>query len=116
MVVANSKAGEPITADDIGIGAKRLPYVAAVALEVEAVPFVLPRGFSLASAFDLLCFDAGGAIMVMMKDTIMPTLLQTIERTPAFIHAGPFANIAHGNSSIIADQVRCSPPSVIQHP
>jgi formyltetrahydrofolate synthetase len=47
--------------------------------------------------------------MVMMKDTIMPTLLQTVERTPAFIHAGPFANIAHGNSSIIADQVGFSP-------
>ena len=35
----------------------------------------------------------------------MPTLLQTLEHTPAFIHAGPFANIAHGNSSVIADRI-----------
>ena len=35
----------------------------------------------------------------------MPTLMQTMEQTPVFVHAGPFANIAHGNSSIIADQI-----------
>ena len=35
----------------------------------------------------------------------MPNLMQTLEGTPAFVHAGPFANIAHGNSSIIADQI-----------
>lgn len=46
-----------------------------------------------------------GALMVLMKDAIMPTLMQTIEGTPAFVHAGPFANIAHGNSSIVADQI-----------
>ncbi|NDJ54093.1 MAG: formate--tetrahydrofolate ligase [Chloroflexi bacterium] len=46
-----------------------------------------------------------GAVTVLMKDTIMPTLMQTLEGQPAFIHAGPFANIAHGNSSIIADQI-----------
>jgi formyltetrahydrofolate synthetase len=40
-----------------------------------------------------------------MKDAIMPTLMQTLEGTPVFVHAGPFANIAHGNSSIIADQI-----------
>lgn len=44
-----------------------------------------------------------GAMTVLMRDAIMPTLLQTLEGTPAFVHAGPFANIAHGNSSIIAD-------------
>jgi formyltetrahydrofolate synthetase len=43
--------------------------------------------------------------MVLMKDAIMPNLMQTIEGTPAFVHAGPFANIAHGNSSIVADQI-----------
>ncbi len=48
---------------------------------------------------------AGGALMVLMKDTLMPNLMQTIEGTPAFVHAGPFANIAHGNSSIVADQI-----------
>jgi formyltetrahydrofolate synthetase len=47
----------------------------------------------------------GGALTVLMKDTVMPNLLQTLEGTPAFVHAGPFGNIAHGNSSIIADQL-----------
>jgi len=66
MVVATSKQGDPITADDIGVG---------------------------------------GALAVLMKDAIKPNLMQTLEGTPVFVHAGPFANIAHGNSSIIADQV-----------
>lgn len=48
---------------------------------------------------------AAGAMTVLMKDAIMPNLMQTLEDTPAFVHAGPFANIAHGNSSIIADQI-----------
>jgi methylenetetrahydrofolate dehydrogenase (NADP+)/methenyltetrahydrofolate cyclohydrolase/formyltetrahydrofolate synthetase len=46
-----------------------------------------------------------GAMTVLMKDTIKPTLMQTLEGTPVFVHAGPFANIAHGNSSIIADRI-----------
>jgi len=46
-----------------------------------------------------------GAMTVLMKDAIMPNLMQTLEGTPAFCHAGPFANIAHGNSSIVADQI-----------
>ncbi|MGD9108644.1 MAG: formate--tetrahydrofolate ligase [Gammaproteobacteria bacterium] len=66
IVIGMSKAGDPITADDLG---------------------------------------AGGALTVLMKDAIMPNLMQTLEGTPAFVHAGPFANIAHGNSSIIADQI-----------
>jgi formyltetrahydrofolate synthetase len=66
MVIGSNRAGEPITADDIGVS---------------------------------------GALTVLMKDTIMPNLMQTIEGTPAFVHAGPFANIAHGNSSIVADQL-----------
>ncbi len=66
MVIGSNRAGEPITADDLGVG---------------------------------------GALTVLMKDTIMPNLMQTIEGTPAFVHAGPFANIAHGNSSIVADQI-----------
>ena len=48
---------------------------------------------------------AGGALTVLMKDAIKPTLMQTLEGTPVFVHAGPFANIAHGNSSIIADKI-----------
>jgi methylenetetrahydrofolate dehydrogenase (NADP+)/methenyltetrahydrofolate cyclohydrolase/formyltetrahydrofolate synthetase/formate--tetrahydrofolate ligase len=66
MVIGASRAGTPVTADDLGVG---------------------------------------GALTVLMKDAIMPNLMQTIEGTPAFVHAGPFANIAHGNSSIVADQL-----------
>jgi len=47
----------------------------------------------------------GGALAVLMKDAIMPNLMQTLEGTPAFVHAGPFANIAHGNSSVVADEI-----------
>ncbi|HOA23484.1 MAG TPA: formate--tetrahydrofolate ligase [Aggregatilineales bacterium] len=46
-----------------------------------------------------------GAVTVLLRDAIMPTLMQTLEGQPALVHAGPFANIAHGNSSIIADQI-----------
>lgn len=46
-----------------------------------------------------------GAATVLMKDTLMPTLMQTLEGQPVFVHAGPFANIAHGNSSILSDQI-----------
>jgi formyltetrahydrofolate synthetase len=46
-----------------------------------------------------------GALTVLMKDTVKPNLMQTLEGTPVFVHAGPFANIAHGNSSIIADRI-----------
>lgn len=46
-----------------------------------------------------------GAMTVLLKDSIKPTLLQTLEHTPAFVHAGPFANIAPGNSSVIADRI-----------
>jgi formyltetrahydrofolate synthetase len=66
MVIGQSKAGDAITADDLGVG---------------------------------------GALTVLMKDAIMPNLMQTLEGTPALVHAGPFANIAHGNSSIVADQI-----------
>ncbi len=66
IVVGTNRAGDAITADDLGVG---------------------------------------GALTVLMKDTVMPNLLQTLEGTPAFVHAGPFGNIAHGNSSIIADQI-----------
>jgi methylenetetrahydrofolate dehydrogenase (NADP+)/methenyltetrahydrofolate cyclohydrolase/formyltetrahydrofolate synthetase len=66
IVIGTNKAGEAITAEDIG---------------------------------------AAGAMTVLMMDAIKPTLMQTLEGTPAFVHAGPFANIAHGQSSIIADKI-----------
>eukprot|EP01127_Copromyxa_protea_P004335 TRINITY_DN14204_c0_g1_i1.p1 TRINITY_DN14204_c0_g1~~TRINITY_DN14204_c0_g1_i1.p1 ORF type:complete len:634 (-),score=163.84 TRINITY_DN14204_c0_g1_i1:61-1962(-) len=55
----------------------------------------------------ITCEDLGtaGAATVLMKDTIKPNLMQTLEGQPVFVHAGPFANIAHGNSSIVADRV-----------
>jgi methylenetetrahydrofolate dehydrogenase (NADP+) / methenyltetrahydrofolate cyclohydrolase / formyltetrahydrofolate synthetase len=66
IVIGTSKAGEAVTAEDLG---------------------------------------AAGAMTVLMKDAVMPTLMQTLEGTPALVHAGPFANIAHGQSSIIADKI-----------
>uniref|UniRef100_A0A2K5XZU3 C-1-tetrahydrofolate synthase, cytoplasmic n=1 Tax=Mandrillus leucophaeus TaxID=9568 RepID=A0A2K5XZU3_MANLE len=66
MVVASSKKGEPVSAEDLGVS---------------------------------------GALTVLMKDAIKPNLMQTLEGTPVFVHAGPFANIAHGNSSILADRI-----------
>ncbi len=51
-----------------------------------------------------------GAMAVLVRDAFKPNLLQTIEQTPAFIHTGPFGNIAHGNSSVVADLIaaRCT--------
>jgi methylenetetrahydrofolate dehydrogenase (NADP+)/methenyltetrahydrofolate cyclohydrolase/formyltetrahydrofolate synthetase len=66
MVVASSKAGDPVTADDVGIA---------------------------------------GALTALMRDAIKPNLMQSLEGTPVFVHAGPFANISIGNSSILADRI-----------
>ncbi|MDD9154722.1 formate--tetrahydrofolate ligase [Aliivibrio sp. S4TY2] len=49
--------------------------------------------------------QVAGAMTVTMKFAINPTLMQTLEGVPTFVHSGPFANIAHGNSSIIADNI-----------
>ncbi|MGK2851238.1 MAG: formate--tetrahydrofolate ligase [Candidatus Limnocylindrales bacterium] len=49
--------------------------------------------------------SVAGAMTVLLRDAIKPNLLQTLEGGPAFVHAGPFANIAHGNNSIIADRL-----------
>ncbi len=48
---------------------------------------------------------AAGAMAVLLKDALMPNLIQTLENTPVIVHAGPFANIAHGNNSIVADAI-----------
>src|SRR5215207_11765989 len=48
---------------------------------------------------------AAGAMTVILKEAIKPNLMQTLERTPVLVHAGPFGNIAHGNSSIVADLI-----------
>jgi formate--tetrahydrofolate ligase len=51
---------------------------------------------------------AAGALAVVLKDAIKPNLVQTLEGQPAFVHCGPFANIAHGNNSLVADRVALS--------
>ncbi|EEB05111.1 C-1-tetrahydrofolate synthase [Schizosaccharomyces japonicus yFS275] len=66
IVVANNKAGEPITAEDLGVA---------------------------------------GAMAVLMKDAVKPNLMQTLEGTPVMVHAGPFANISIGASSVLADRI-----------
>ena len=48
---------------------------------------------------------AAGSMAVLLKETIKPNLVQTLEGQPAFVHCGPFANIAHGNNSVVADRV-----------
>ncbi|MFQ3547085.1 MAG: formate--tetrahydrofolate ligase, partial [Termitinemataceae bacterium] len=50
-------------------------------------------------------FGVAGAMTALLREALKPNLLQTLEGQGAFIHAGPFANIAHGNSSVIADQI-----------
>ena len=54
--------------------------------------------------------QAAGAATVLLRDAIKPNLMQTLENTPAMVHCGPFANIAHGNSSVLADliAVKCA--------
>ena len=54
------------------------------------------------TAEDLKC---AGSMAVLLRDAIKPNIMQTLEHTLAFVHAGPFANIAHGNNSILADQI-----------
>ena len=49
--------------------------------------------------------NAAGAAAVIMREALKPNLLQTLENTPVFVHAGPFGNIAHGNSSVVADLI-----------
>jgi formate--tetrahydrofolate ligase len=60
------------------------------------------------SPFTLKDLGIGGAITILLKDAIMPNLVQTTENTPAIIHGGPFANIAHGCNSVIATKMALS--------
>ncbi|MBN1294504.1 MAG: formate--tetrahydrofolate ligase [Candidatus Latescibacteria bacterium] len=66
------------------------------------IVFGFTRDKKPVTAEDIHC---AGAMTVLLKDAIKPTLMQTLENTPVFVHTGPFANIAHGNSSVIADQI-----------
>lgn len=66
-------------------------------------------GFTLdGKPFYVRDMEVGGAIAALLKDAIHPNLCQTTENTPAFIHGGPFANIAHGCNSIIATKMAMS--------
>ncbi len=62
-------------------------------------------GGNAVTAHDL---HAEGAMTALLKDALMPNLVQTLEHTPAFIHGGPFANIAHGCNSVIATRTALS--------
>ncbi len=66
MVLATTRDGSPITAEDLKVA---------------------------------------GSMAVLLKDALKPNLLQTLEGGPAFVHCGPFANIAHGNNSVLADRI-----------
>ncbi|KAK7195420.1 formate--tetrahydrofolate ligase [Novymonas esmeraldas] len=67
-----------------------------------AIQVARSRTGASVTAEDVGC---AGAMTVLMKDTVEPTLMQTLEGTPVLVHAGPFGNIAHGNSSVIADRI-----------
>jgi formate--tetrahydrofolate ligase len=54
-----------------------------------------------------------GAMAVLLKDAIKPNLLQTLEGGPAFVHCGPFANIAHGNNSVLADRIALATNEIV---
>jgi formate--tetrahydrofolate ligase len=60
------------------------------------------------SPFTVKDLGVGGAITILLKEAIMPNLVQTTENTPAMIHGGPFANIAHGCNSVIATKMALS--------
>ena len=74
MVLATTRSGDPVTADDLKVA---------------------------------------GSMAVLLTDAIKPNLLQTLEGGPAFVHCGPFANIAHGNNSILADRVALATNDIV---
>jgi formate--tetrahydrofolate ligase len=56
---------------------------------------------------------AEGAAAILLKDAILPNLVQTLEGTPAFVHGGPFGNIAHGHNSVLADRLALGTSDVV---
>ena len=87
IVVASSKQGTPVTADDL---------VSYSSITIH---------FLIVNSFNSLLQGVSDTLFLLMKDAIHPTLMQTVEGTPVFVHAGPVATTAHGNSSILADQI-----------
>ncbi|MBI3764708.1 MAG: formate--tetrahydrofolate ligase, partial [Chloroflexi bacterium] len=102
------KGNERLTGFDITV-ASEIMAILALTTSLEDMRAQLGRMvFGTNTRGEALTADdlgVAGALTVLMKDAIMPNLMQTLEGTPAFVHAGPFANIAHGNSSIVADQI-----------
>jgi formyltetrahydrofolate synthetase len=80
-------------------------YASALRNLRERVSRVVIGNSKTASRSRLEDLGMAGAVTVLMKDTLHPTIMQTLEGQAAFVHAGPFANIAHGNSSILADRI-----------
>jgi len=76
--------------------------LADMRVRIGRLVLALNRQGEVISADDL---GVAGAMAAIMADAIKPTLMQTLNGAPCLIHAGPFANIAHGNSSIIADDI-----------
>jgi formate--tetrahydrofolate ligase len=74
MVLATTRDGRPITADDLKVA---------------------------------------GAMTVLLRDALKPNLLQTLEGGPAFVHCGPFGNIAHGNNSVLADRLALATSEIV---
>ena len=85
----------------MGVANERCPLIP----HVQASHILSATAGEAVTADDL---GMGGALTVLMKDALKPTMMQTLEQTAVLVHAGPFANIATGNSSIIADQIGLS--------
>ena len=102
------KGNERDTGFDIAVASELMAILALTTSlqdmreRFERVVVALNKSGEAVTAGDL---GVAGAMTVLMKDAIKPNLMQTLEGTPVFVHAGPFGNIAHGNSSILADQV-----------
>lgn len=74
------------------------------------IVLALRRDGSPITAEDL---KVAGAMTVLLRDALKPNLLQTLEGGPAFVHCGPFGNIAHGNSSVLADRVALATSEIV---
>lgn len=101
------QTGFDITAaSEVGVILSLATSLADLRARLGRIVVAYTRSGEPVSAEDL---HAAGAMTVIMKDAIKPNLLQTTENTPVLVHAGPFGNIATGNSSVIADRVgsRC---------
>ena len=109
----------------IGLGGRANGYVRQTGFDITAASEVMAIVAVARDVFDLRArlgaitvgstyegepvtaeqLKAAGAMAVLLKDAIKPNIVQTLEGQPALVHCGPFANIAHGNNSLVADRV-----------